>query len=89
MEGDREEQLRQRAYAIWEREGQPKGEHERHWAEAEREIEADAGEIEGDDIPNQRALREAAREHADTYLVSTDLEDDDQRSASPGTREQP
>ena len=45
---------------------------------------ADESEIEGDDIISNRARREAAREHSDTYLVKSDLEDDDQRSASPG-----
>jgi hypothetical protein len=56
--------------------------------QAEREIDKE-GEVEGDDLPNMEALREATREHADTYLVKSDLEDADQREASPGTREQP
>ncbi|MGO7770678.1 hypothetical protein ACC736_37690, partial [Rhizobium ruizarguesonis] len=38
--------------------------------------------------PNLAALREASREHTDAFLVKTDLEDADQREASPGTREQ-
>lgn len=41
-----------------------------------------------DDIPNLAARREAARDHSDSYLVDTDLEDAEQREASPGTREQ-
>jgi Protein of unknown function (DUF2934) len=41
MDGDREERLRERAYAIWEREGQPEGGAERHWAEAEEELRAE------------------------------------------------
>lgn len=41
-----------------------------------------------DDLPNLAAQREAAREHGDAYVVDTDLEDADQREASPGTREQ-
>ena len=47
------------------------------------------GEIEGDDEPNLAALREAARQHSDTFIVKTDLEDADQREATPGMREQP
>ena len=35
------------------------------------------------------AMREAVREHADTFLVKSDLEDADQRESAPGTREQP
>jgi len=41
-----------------------------------------------DDRPNLAAQREAAREHGDAYVVDADLEDADQREASPGTREQ-
>jgi hypothetical protein len=37
---DREHLIRERAYLIWEHEGQPEGQAERHWQEAEREIEA-------------------------------------------------
>ena len=35
---DREEQLRQRAYGIWQAEGQPHGRDRDHWEMAEREI---------------------------------------------------
>ncbi len=34
----REQRLRERAHAIWEREGRPSGEHERHWFSAEEEL---------------------------------------------------
>ena len=33
-----QERIRDRAYAIWEREGRPHGRDRDHWAEAEREI---------------------------------------------------
>lgn len=48
-------------------------------------------EIAPDDLPRQDALREAVRLKADgdQFLVKTDLEDQDQRDAAPGTREQP
>lgn len=94
MEDDRETEIQRRAHAIWEREGQPEGAHSEHWAEAEREYEAGTGgpadsqTIEGDDLASPRAMREAAREHSDAYLVATDLEDDDQRTNANGTREQ-
>jgi len=35
------ERIRQRAQAIWEREGRPEGRHEHHWREAEKEIAAE------------------------------------------------
>ena len=38
MDGEQEERLRERAYAIWEREGRPDGQAERHWAQAEAEL---------------------------------------------------
>ena len=42
-DGTREDRIRQRAYALWEREGRPAGQEGRHWAEAEKqEIEADS-----------------------------------------------
>jgi hypothetical protein len=44
--------------------------------------------VEPDDLPNLDAMREAAREHRDAYIVESDLEDEDQREATPGMREQ-
>jgi hypothetical protein len=90
MGTEREEQLKRAAHAIWEREGHPEGADIDHWRRAEEELgpEADTETFEGDDLANPRAMREAARQHSDTYLVATDLEDDDQRTSSAGTREQ-
>ena len=42
MSHDREAAIREKARAIWEREGRPDGHHERHWIEAERQLSADA-----------------------------------------------
>lgn len=39
---DREQRIRERAYAIWQDEGEPKDSHERHWDAASREIDAQA-----------------------------------------------
>ena len=90
MTDDREEKIRKRAHELWLQQGQPDGKPDEHWLQAEHEIDqGGTGEIEGDDIPNLAALREAARQHTDAYLVKTDLEDADQREATPGMREQP
>ena len=97
MRTDREEQLKRVAHAIWEREGRPEGADLDHWRRAEEELGpegenaagTDGDTFEGDDLVNPLAMREAARQHSDTYLVATDLEDDDQRASSAGTREQP
>lgn len=82
----REEEIQKRAYSLWEGEGRPEHRHKDHWRMAEHELDAQQGE--DDNPPNLAALREASREHADAFLVKTDLEDADQREASPGTREQ-
>jgi hypothetical protein len=37
--GDAEEEVRNRAYAIWEAKGRPEGEHLEHWQQAIKEIE--------------------------------------------------
>lgn len=46
MEDDRRERVRIRAHQIWESEGRPEGMHERHWAQAEKDVdEAGAGTV--------------------------------------------
>lgn len=42
MDDDRTEKIRQRAYEIWQREGSLDGDHERHWHQAEMEIDREA-----------------------------------------------
>jgi hypothetical protein len=39
---DRDQGIRERAYAIWEEEGRPEGKHLQHWLRAEAETDADA-----------------------------------------------
>ena len=36
---EREQRIRERAHALWEREGRPEGRNEEHWARACREID--------------------------------------------------
>jgi len=38
MASGREDEIRQRAYRIWEREGRPDGMDKDHWERAEREL---------------------------------------------------
>ena len=40
MDREKHEQIAQRAYALWQAEGQPDGRHEEHWYRAAREIAA-------------------------------------------------
>lgn len=40
MQVDRESEIRNKAYEKWESEGRRDGDHDRHWQEAELEIDA-------------------------------------------------
>jgi len=46
--GDKEAEIRERAYAIWEQEGRPTGNDMKHWLQAWQEIET--GEVRNEDI---------------------------------------
>ncbi len=41
MADDREDRIRERAQQIWEKEGRPEGQQDRHWSEASAEIDAE------------------------------------------------
>jgi hypothetical protein len=41
MAADRDARIRERAHALWEREGRQHGQHDRHWAQAVAEIDAE------------------------------------------------
>lgn len=57
--------------------------------ESEAALKGDDGDdVEGDDVMSVAARREAARLKGDVFLVRSDLEDADQREATPGVREQ-
>ena len=38
MKDDRTQAIAARAYELWERAGRPRGQHEAHWRQAEKEI---------------------------------------------------
>jgi hypothetical protein len=50
MENDREQRIRERAYALWEQEGRPEGDDLRFWINALRDL--------GEDGPDQQILTE-------------------------------
>ena len=58
MEAEREDEVRARAHALWEREGRPEGGAERHWAQAEAELRAEGDGRAG--APAVEAVRTAA-----------------------------
>lgn len=49
---DHDEQVRQAAYRIWQEAGEPEGEDEAHWHQAEREI---AGQASGETTTSEGA----------------------------------
>jgi len=49
MVDDREEQRRQKAYALWEEEGRPEGRHDAHWHQADDEAGDGAHDSSGAD----------------------------------------
>ena len=61
-----EDRIRDRAYAIWEREGWPDGRHEAHWEQARQELEDEA-----------RRERDTPRFPSSEALGSEDLVSDD------------
>ncbi len=43
MENDRQQDIKERAYAIWEAEGRPHGRAEAHWQQAQEDLAAGDG----------------------------------------------
>lgn len=66
MSDDLNAQVRERAYAIWERENRPEGKHLDHWLCAQAEIEAERSSV--GDRSNQPASvqTESAEDAADS-----------------------
>ena len=63
MRSDREERIKERAYAIWLAEGRVHGKHQDHWHQAEREI---AAEETGSEPAGAAAARRPSRARAAT-----------------------
>ncbi len=54
----KEDRIRARAYELWEREGRAHGNHESHWQEATRQVEA---ELAGEAVAPRKASGSKAR----------------------------
>jgi hypothetical protein len=59
MAADRDARIRERAHEIWEREGRQHGQHDRHWAQAVAEIDAEDAKAKNG---GKRSLADAAVE---------------------------
>ena len=53
MDQEQHRRVEQRAYALWQAEGQPDGRHEEHWQRAVREVEVE----ETASVGSKRAAR--------------------------------
>lgn len=42
MDGNSSDEIRERAYRIWDAEGRPEGKEKEHWERAERELSSEA-----------------------------------------------
>jgi hypothetical protein len=92
MRSDREERIKQRAYALWQSEGHRHGRHEDHWHRAEREI---AAEEAGPGATPRRASRSRKAAAAKTAAAtparsrSASSETRGEKSATPKKRSTP
>ena len=47
MNEDRETQIRERAYRLWQADGAPDGRADEYWQRAERQLDAEGGDLDG------------------------------------------
>jgi hypothetical protein len=59
--GDLAEQIRARAYQIWESEGRPHGRAEIHWLQAESEVRTTSEPVESSSSKKKRSTRTQPR----------------------------
>jgi len=57
MTDDRQERIRNRAHQIWLQEGQPAGQHDRHWHQA-------AADVDQEDAAGKSAAKKPAKKAA-------------------------
>jgi hypothetical protein len=79
METGKEEQIRVRAYEIWEREGRPQGREYAHWEQARLEIE---GNKTGTDATLQPGEAGEVREEAEMRVTAPNGND---AASTPGS----
>jgi hypothetical protein len=82
MRSDREERIRQRAYALWQSEGHRHGRHEDHWHRAEREIAAEEAGPGGASRRTSRQ-RKAVAEESDAATPARSRSASIEKSAAP------
>ena len=98
MSNDKEQRIRMRAYAIWERGGHGEGRAEDHWREAEIEVERELAQPAAQvDKPQKQAKKKAsgngklspAKSHADTSKTEKTKKPATSRSKKASTDAKP
>lgn len=81
MGDDRLAKIRQRAYEIWEREGRLFGNHERHWNQAQAEIDREAALplTAGDALPETREIASSDILTVEELAMRTGISGDEAR----------
>ena len=70
MSDERRQQISEKAYRLWEKEGQPAGRELDHWVEAERQVDGSTQPNEGEgNRTATRAYNRKARQFAETGPV--------------------
>ncbi|UVK51719.1 DUF2934 domain-containing protein [Mesorhizobium sp. AR02] len=79
MIDDRNDKIRDRAYAIWQREGGAHGDHERHWHQAAMEIDREAAlPLTADDaLPQTREIASTDVLEVEQLAVRTGISGDE------------
>jgi len=72
MSEQQEDRIRERAYQIWEEEGRPEGDQEKHWRRAEAEFQNDMS-----DNASQRADTEGTTQALDPPVSPPSLTNPD------------
>ena len=79
MTDDRNDKIRDRAYAIWQREGGAHGDHDRHWHQAAMEIDREAAlPLTADDaLPETREIASTDVLEVEALAVRTGISGDE------------
>ncbi|WP_027059952.1 DUF2934 domain-containing protein [Mesorhizobium loti] len=79
MTDDRNDKIRDRAYAIWQREGGAHGDHDRHWHQAAMEIDREAAlPLTADDaLPETREIASTDVLEVEQLAVRTGISGDE------------
>lgn len=72
MTDDRQQHIREKAYELWQAEGEPHGRDQEHWAEAERQVGGDAGTTGTQPAGTQVETQAAEAQAAGTPLGETE-----------------